>query len=331
MKKVSSYSRAIWATQRKSLTWAQAQPAWPSNTPSSIPRVCRHVAALRRSSMGALAGSWLLSKPRTDDTFFPSNSGTWNPHTRESHIKTTNITNAKCLPWGGTTDLKAVLIGFQNGIDLRRSEVVAAQHWGRLVASWWLLFFQDGGRLSWGATVSGGKKKGLVVLTWHQTGGKDLGTGQTPEQLRCNRHCLRCTAGIHKQTTLNVDTLTGEKPNTSKAPSYGNPESKVHTPQRNKVSSACTVKQTLCKQTEICWWDFGSRERLNTCNWPSLAQKIQQNKYSLTASSIIICHLQPVFLNDPFCIFKLGQIKQRYFTGYWPIDCHIKKNLCALS
>lgn len=57
-------------------TCAQAQPAWPSNTPSSIPRVCRHVAALRRSSIGAFAGRWLLSKPITDDRFLPSNSGT---------------------------------------------------------------------------------------------------------------------------------------------------------------------------------------------------------------------------------------------------------------
>jgi hypothetical protein len=60
----------------RNFTCAQAQPAWPSNTPSSIPRVCRQVAALRRSSMGALAGSWLLSNPITDDTFLPSNSGT---------------------------------------------------------------------------------------------------------------------------------------------------------------------------------------------------------------------------------------------------------------
>lgn len=140
-------------------TWAQAQPAWPSNTPSSIPRVCRHVAALLRSSMGALAGSWLLSKPITDDTFFPSNSGTWKCNTckRSDGWSSDNKWFLFCFfsaCMNGSTNLEAVLVGFKNGVDLWRSEDVAAEDWGCLETSWVLVTLPHVRPPSWGRLVS---------------------------------------------------------------------------------------------------------------------------------------------------------------------------------
>lgn len=167
------------------------------------------------------------------------------------------------------------------------------------------------------------------MLAWCKTGGKDLGTGQTPEQLRCNRHCWLCTASTHKTNHFMYGHIDRKKTqtNTSKAPSYGNPESKVHTPQRNKVFSVCTVKQTLCKQTEMMWWDFaaGTESIPASTSSAQIIYKIDKVWLPLVYVCVYNLSISAFIIEWPVLYVRIRSDKR--YLWYWPTVCCIKKEI----
>ena len=93
------------------------------------------------------------------------------------------------------TDLKAVLIGLQDGVDLGRGEGVAVEAGGGAVAPRHGAEPPTEGRVSGRSLVWNGSRVGLV-LAWQQAGGQDLGAGPSSEELPGPRHDWLCTSVI---------------------------------------------------------------------------------------------------------------------------------------
>ena len=98
------------------------------------------------------------------------------------------------------TNLKAVLIGLQDGVDLWRGESVAVEVRGGVVAPRHRAEPPAEGRVSGRSWVWNGSRVGLV-LAWQQAGGQDLGAGPSSEELPGPRHDSLYSLGDHTHWT----------------------------------------------------------------------------------------------------------------------------------